>query len=581
MAAGDSPQGETERAFRDALFTKAIDGDATETDLAALSDLVCSDEAACREYAELATLEALLAVILAEPLPGEVDTAAPSLRARSTDSVPAVSTALAAEGRCVTPASGPRAGRFAPSRRRLAVAAVAVTVAVVVGVVALQQPNPGDIGGQHPAGGVEPDARQQAFPRGFGVLAEQADTVWQSGMIPTGSILPPGQLALEAGTAQLELFSGVQLVVEGRAVFTVESPLRVVLHEGAARALVPDAAHGFEVVTPAAAIVDLGTEFALRVDGSTTDVTVLQGAVEVVKTRNAAVRVDSGRSFRLRKNSVDLEELVDGVNLPSATAVAEAARDRRRENFARWRSTLNDLEADGRLIGRYCVANPACSRTVPNHADRAAVGSDAAVVGAECTTDRWGRQFAAVDFTRSGSRLRLTLPGQFAGLTMACWVKVNSLSNDYNALLLTDGHDLAEPHWQILRDGRLFFSVKHPQVSRGEKSQKVFYSPSFWREEMSGRWIMLAVTYDRGRGLVRHFVNGAVVSREPIPEWALATHVQIGDASIANWAEPVYRSDAEFTSRNLSGSIDEFLIFAAPLAEEEIMSLYTSGDPDR
>ena len=568
MASSESPGHESQREVWEKLFFKVLDGESAETDLLSLSELVCRDETACREYFDEVAVESLLVSAFAPEFSGTKD---------PLEIHPSLGTRHGTGGQPYSNAKERRTD-VGGKKRPLAVVAIAGVALLALGGMAFWQ---GGFGG----GAVEPGqpfvasaASRLPSAHGVGVLAEQAGAVWQEGAVRTGSILPRGRLALEAGTAHLDLFSGVQLVVEGKTAFTIESPLRVVLHQGAVRALVPDAAHGFEVVTAAAAIVDLGTEFALRVDGDTTDVTVLQGEIEVVKQQREIARVDSGRSIRLRGNSTDLEELASRVNLPSSAAVAEAAQERRQQNFIRWQSSLEKLVADQRLIGRYAIVHPDCGRIVPNVAGQAPSGSDAAVVGAECSRDRWGRQSSAIDYTRSGSRLRLALPGQLEGLTLVCWVKINSLSNDYNALLLTDGHDVSEPHWQVLRDGRIFFSVKHSQEGSIGGSQKVFYSPSFWREEMSGRWIMLAVTYDRSQRLVKHFVNGILIGNEAIPEWAMTSHVQIGDASIANWAEPVYRTDEQFTSRNLNGVIDEFLIFSEPLAGEEILSLYESGN---
>ena len=58
------------------------------------------------------------------------------------------------------------------------------------------------------------------------------------------------------------------LVVEGEAEFVIESPLVVTLNQGAVRAYVPDVAHGFRVVTEAGKIIDYGTEFSVRVNGT-------------------------------------------------------------------------------------------------------------------------------------------------------------------------------------------------------------------------------------------------------------------------------------------------------------------------
>ena len=161
-------------------------------------------------------------------------------------------------------------------------------------------------------------------------------------------------------------------------------------------------------------------------------------------------------------------------------------------------------------------------------------------------------------------------------------MKINSLDRLYNSLFLTDGHDLHEPHWQIMGDGRLFFSVKKRDKSdrkTGEKDQHIFYSPKFWNASLSGQWLMIATTYDADARMVTHYLNGQVLSQEAVPADYLVETVSIGAASLCNWSEPMYRKDAAFTIRNLNGSMDEFALFAAALTPQEIAAIYERGRP--
>jgi hypothetical protein len=162
-------------------------------------------------------------------------------------------------------------------------------------------------------------------------------------------------------------------------------------------------------------------------------------------------------------------------------------------------------------------------------------------------------------------------------ISLVCWVKINGLSNLFNSLFLTDGHEEGEPHWQILKDGRIFFSVKHPHRKGTSWRQTVFYSPPIWRDSMSGDWNMLAVTYNRGSGEVAHYLNGKQISLESIPAHATVPCINLRAASIANWAEPMYRTDEEFTCRNLNGSVDELLIFDGVLSAEEVEEMYSQS----
>ena len=89
---------------------------------------------------------------------------------------------------------------------------------------------------------------------------------------------------------------------------------------------------------------------------------------------------------------------------------------------------------------------------------------------------------------------------------------------------------------------------------------------------------MLATVYDVDQRRVTHYLNGAPLSRETMPEDYVVENVNIGAASIGNWDLPI-REDPHFAVRNLNGSMDEFALFSAPLTDEEIAEIYAHGKP--
>ena len=138
---------------------------------------------------------------------------------------------------------------------------------------------------------------------------------------------------------------------------------------------------------------------------------------------------------------------------------------------------------------------------------------------------------------------------------------------------------MGAPHWQILNDGRLFFSVKKYGSGERVPDKHAFYSPSVWDPSRSGQWMQLAVVYDVPNRSVTQYRDGEIVSHEAIPDDYLVEEVRLGNASIGNWSEPVYRQDPEFVVRNLNGALDEFLIFSAALSDEEIREFHEIGQP--
>ncbi len=417
---------------------------------------------------------------------------------------------------------------------------------------------------------------------GFAILSGQADAVWEDVALSTGGIVPPGELLLKSGLAQFELFSGVTLTVEGEAAFSILSPMEVSVATGKVRARVPEPAQGFRLLTEAGEVVDLGTEFAVNVSGEQAEVHVLDGEVEWNPNGLPSQRLKQGDATRTSGQrqttmTADPKTFVGSVDL------IRRIRDQQQARREAWQNQSNSISRDERLIAHYQLnAGTVAERRLPN---LALLGhhyaSEGAVVAATGAQNRWGESASALDFSPAGSRVRLQVPGEYQHLTLIAWVRINSLDRWYNSLFLTDGHEQGEPHWQIMDDGRLFFSVKKNDVwdaTQGEKDKHIFFSPPFWDSSLSGRWLMIATVYDGDRCKVTHYLNGEVLSQEAIPKEYLVTHIRIGDASLCNWGLPE-RNQPRFAVRNLNGSMDEFLLFSAPLSNDEIRRLYEVSHP--
>lgn len=439
--------------------------------------------------------------------------------------------------------------------------------------------------------GTAADQEQSAI--GFAVLSGQDQAVWKDQSFKQGQLVPSGIQHLEAGLIQLELFSGVQLVIQGNASFAIESPMQVRLLHGKARALVPDAAHGFQLLTSKGQVVDLGTEFAVEVDKSGTQVEVLEGEVELHPNVGDMQNLTTGQ----RRLVDQAGQVADQPGEPISVIGPKEMQDRLAEQqdlrLKRWQNSVNELVQDKRLLGHYSLDGQlGYSRMLPNRVrqqqptnDKAtgeSLASQGAIVAAQRDADRWGRDQLSLDFSPVGSRVRVVVPGEHKALTLMCWVKINSLDRMYNSLFLTDGHEVGEPHWQILEDGRLFFSIKpadQQKMSRDQRQQQIYHSPPFWDTSLSGKWIMLCTVYDPDGQQVTHYLNGEVLSQHPIPDHLIIKQIKIGAASICNWSEPMYRTDPTFVVRNLNGSVDEFAIFGAPLSNQEVKQLYQTGNP--
>lgn len=393
-----------------------------------------------------------------------------------------------------------------------------------------------------------------------------------------GDAVPPGPLMLTSGIAQIEFFCGATLIVEGPADLNVKSALLAEVREGRLRAQVPPAARGFSLIVNDLKVVDLGTEFALAVNDRQTDVQVFDGEVELHSDQHDLQKLTAGQG-------VSIDAAGDSVAtqpVPEQFADIQQVEDRvQRQNqasFNRWQSWSESIRQDSRLVVYYTFQNSdTFERILPDRKSAADGELNGAIVGAQQADGRWPLK-SALDFKRPGDRVRLQVPGEFNSLTFAAWVQIDSLDKQFNSLFLTDNYNRGEPHWQILGDGRMYFSVRPAERGSGGPGDYKVLSDPIWQPSMSGQWILLATTFEAETGRVVHYLNGRAIHDETIPVEQRVEATQIGTASLGNWSLPTL-PNAEFAIRNLNGSMDEFLLFADALAESEIEDIYKHGRP--
>lgn len=117
------------------------------------------------------------------------------------------------------------------------------------------------------------------------VFAE--DCVWKNQVsFQEGQRIPPGFLQLDQGMAILRFDGGAAAILIGEVGVELQSRSSARLQHGELVVRAPEEAAGFLLQTPAAEVVDLGTEFAVKVgrDGAT-EVHVIEGEVAYRKQR--------------------------------------------------------------------------------------------------------------------------------------------------------------------------------------------------------------------------------------------------------------------------------------------------------
>lgn len=123
-----------------------------------------------------------------------------------------------------------------------------------------------------------------AWPRGSAArLLAAENAAWGAGITPPkqGERLSKGAFVLNSGLIKLGFDNGNQLLIEGPARFSITDARAVTLDHGALTAIVTQAGRGLSVSTPAARVIDLGTEFGVLATATATRVAVFNGKVTV------------------------------------------------------------------------------------------------------------------------------------------------------------------------------------------------------------------------------------------------------------------------------------------------------------
>lgn len=161
---------------------------------------------------------------------------------------------------------------------------------------------------------VLPRGREDEPPAGSAPLASITQTLFPMVAFPgsppvVGQALNAGRLALQGGALECTLRNGVVILMEGPGEIELRDEQRAFLHAGSAVVRVPRGMSGFRLDTATTEVLDLGTEFAVKVGtGFVTDVQVFDGAV-IASSRHDAdgswfpMRLESGEAARFSSSS--------------------------------------------------------------------------------------------------------------------------------------------------------------------------------------------------------------------------------------------------------------------------------------
>jgi hypothetical protein len=411
-------------------------------------------------------------------------------------------------------------------------------------------------------------------PQGVAVLTQSVNAQWNGAgrAWEVGATLPAGALSLKSGLLQIEFFSGAIVVLEGPAEFQLVSATRGFCSKGKLRSTVPPQAQGFTIGTPGMDVVDLGTEFALRVDEKGGgQVHVIEGEIQLHS--GGINHAKPGQSFYAGQGALftpfktATPAQTDPSTFVGRAELIDLAKGSSDERSKEWRAYSQKVRAWPETVAYYAFdQTEPWSRTLRNASTQRDPGLEGAIIGCEWTRGRWAGK-SALEFKRTSDRVRVHVPGQFESLSFASWVRIEGWDRWLSSLLLTDSFGKGATHWQLSDKGELILGINTGRLEN-------HFSPPVISPADLGRWVHLATVYDAAAKQVLHYLDGKRVSATPILQ---TVPLEIRNAELGNWNSG--RPEKGNNIRSLNGRMDEMVIVSRALTAEEIAEAYEKGKP--
>lgn len=192
--------------------------------------------------------------------------------------------------------------------------------------------------------------------RTFASIAQQANAVWESDAVAVGDRLGPTTLRLKSGIVRLEFDSDVEVTLKGPAEFKLVDIANAQLTSGSLTANVPPGAEGFTVDTPSVQVIDLGTSFGIDIGGDGfSNVCVFEGEVEISPQDTTKKRLLSeGESVRVGTDYAVEDIVFDGKPFekmwPTASGIAGSSESM--HFVPPWPKQIRFIQSDDQIFVR-------------------------------------------------------------------------------------------------------------------------------------------------------------------------------------------------------------------------------------
>ncbi|MGJ8679986.1 LamG-like jellyroll fold domain-containing protein [Paraglaciecola sp.] len=385
-----------------------------------------------------------------------------------------------------------------------------------------------------------------------------------------GKSIAPGRVIIKKGFLELEFYQGAQIKIAGPSTLDLISATEVKLLEGKLMSEVPPVALGFTVDIPNYQIIDLGTSMGVQVDNKgNSQLHVFAGQLDVFNKNGDKKRFTKGDAVNFYATKTDqwqTEHVIDN-RFNEFTEIGLLTNQATNKKQQRWLDIKQNILADGSLVAYYDFEPSSGKPRELKNVGAQDSEANGAIVGAKWGKGPWPGKSALV-FKRPADRVRINIDGKFKNFTLAAWVKIDSLDRIFNSLLLTDGYEPGDMHWQIANFNRhKKFGTLVLGLSTTHQGARNYNAFPFFSPAESGTWYHLAVTVDQQKEQVKTYVNGRLFQSNLLTK--KSEYWKIGQASIANWDSKELKSPL----RNLNGSMAELIVLSRALNDNEINDL--------
>lgn len=412
-------------------------------------------------------------------------------------------------------------------------------------------------------------------------LGYTVDAEWRQSISDkvVGDQLRFGKYYLEKGFIQILFGNGAKVVIEGPADFTLNSTSSMELNSGKVVANVNRDAAGFNIQTPAAKVLDLGTEFGIEVNlAGDSDIHVFDGEV-VLYPQNTTKKIplERGKAKNISTLGKQKDIELDRYAFVRQDEFASKVKAKQGNSYHRWMAYSYQLRRDPALVAYYPFQrDPEQPDKLVNYAGSTTgkLNGTMGENGIKSTSPSWtkGRwpEKGALKFERESTQLvivpsdpDLSITGP---ITLSAWVLCSE--QDKGGQLLSSR-----------TKENINYQIRFADKIRGQFEGLCFFrydkygsgGLALQRIVPSGKWDHIAVTHDNK--IVKYYLNGVLEDVLPhnFRSQPVAADLLIGAAR---------NNVNDMSYRMFNGKIDEIAIFKRVLSDAEILTMYEAGIPD-